>query len=116
MKDGQHWRKQKTGRVEEKILTQQAVPQAAKLVKCDACHQNEATIHVTVSIECFTINSTRMKQSQFWLCEGCDAQMKVFLTRDDQQPRRVAKALTPIPFYWVEASGGRGAKSQGTTR
>lgn len=103
MKNGQHWRKQKPGRVEAKVLAQQAQPHAPKLVKCDACHQAEGIFHVTINVEVFSVKSTRMKQAQFWLCELCEAKSKIFLTRDERQPARVAQALTPTPWYWIDA-------------
>ena len=72
---------------------------------CDACMRNKATIHVTMRLELFSVTSKRMKMVQFWLCEECERNNRVFLENRGGLEGRVAKAMTPQPV-WLRMQTG----------
>lgn len=66
---------------------------------CANCKSTEGTKHITVEVTVFGALGERKKVSQFWLCDECERQQRKLLTRDSEQPQRVAQALCTVPVY-----------------
>lgn len=75
---------------------------------CDACQQEEGTIHVTVRVTVFRVSSESRKIVQFWLCDTCEKANKQVLANDANQRRRVALRLTQEPSFFSKWRDWRG--------
>lgn len=69
---------------------------------CDACGREKATVHVSMHVELFSTSSRRVKVVQFWLCEKCELNNRIFLENRLGREGRVARAITPQP-EWMKA-------------
>jgi len=66
---------------------------------CDACSKNKAVVHVTMHVELFSTTSRRVKIVQFWLCEQCELNNRIFFENRGGREGRVARAITPHPEW-----------------
>lgn len=67
--------------------------------KCDACGTGQAIYHVTLKMEVFSDQKTKLKVSQFWLCADCERANQQIMTRDENLRTRVARRLSDHPSW-----------------
>ena len=69
---------------------------------CQACEQNSAVFHVTLSVVVVGPVGSHTKPVQFLLCERCEINLRQVMVRDEFQKRRIAARLTEEPQYKTE--------------
>ena len=66
---------------------------------CQACGQEPAVYHVTVSVVVVGPSGSRSKPVQFTLGEKCELNLRQVMARDEYLKVRIAGRLTDAPEY-----------------